>query len=98
MTFSQLNLNKFEWEFGENPKSNSKSELFDGYVKQYYIKFDYNDKKYAVIGIINIDDKTREIINKNTISVSNIPKKIEDFCGVMWENDPVFKDYDYVMR
>ena len=32
-TFSQLNLNEFEWEFGENPESNSKSELFDGCVK-----------------------------------------------------------------
>ena len=97
-TFSQLNLNEFEWEFGENPESNSKSELFDGHVNQYYIKFDYNDKKYAVIGFYHIGDKQREYLNKNTISVSNIPKKVWDLCGVMWEDDPVFKDYDYVMQ
>ena len=90
-TFSQLNLNDFEWEFGENPESNSKSELFDGLVKQYYIHFEYNNKKYAVIGFSNIDNIAREWLNKNLISVSNIPKKV-------WENDPVFKDYDYVMR
>lgn len=91
-TFSQLNLNEFKWEFCENPESNSKSELFDGY-NQYYIHFEYNNKKYAVIGFYNmIDDEQREWLNKNSISVSNIPKK------VMWENDQVFKNYDYVMR
>ena len=90
-TFSQLNLNEFEWEFGENPESNSKSELFDGIVKQYYIHFEYNNKKYAVIGFYKIGDEQREWLNKNTISVSNIPKKV-------WETDQVFKDYDYVMQ
>ena len=98
VTFSQLNLNEFEWDFCENPESNSKSELFDGYVNQYYIKFYYNDKKYAVIGFYKIGDEEREWLNKNTISVSNIPKKVWDLCGVMWENDPVFKYYDYIMR
>ena len=90
-TFSQLNLNEFEWEFCENPESNSKSKLFDGHVNQYYVKFDYNDKKYAVIGFYRIGDGLRQWLNKNSISVSNISKKV-------WTDDAVFKDYDYVMQ
>ena len=90
---SVLNIDNFEWKICEVP--DSKSKLFDGFDEKYYIKFDYNNKKYAVIGFYDGNSYYANECycgwGRSIFALSNIPKKY-------WENDQLFKDYDYVMR